>query len=257
MLNSKIFSRISRGTFLVFFCIVFLSGCSWFDFWSKKEPARITPEGLYQSGVELYQKGKYERSIEKFQRLKEEYPLSKFAILAELGIADSFFSDDKYIEAEAAYTDFLNLHPTNVNLPYVIYQIGMCHYNQMMSIDRDQTETVRAAKEFEKLIALYPSSQYTFMAEKMLKECKKRLGEHEFYVGRFYFKSKKYKAALKRFETIAREYPNMGLDYKVSYFIHETKRMIDVTEQKEQEEKAKLEREKQQKELKKISEKKS
>jgi len=210
------------------------SGCSWIGL-DKKEVERITPEGLYQSGVELYQKGKYDKSIESFQKLKEEYPLSKFAIMAELGIADSYYSDEKYIEAEAAYSDFSNLHPTNVNLPYVIYQLGMCHYNQMMSIDRDQTETIKARKEFDKLISLYPTSQFAFMAEKMLKECKRRLGEHEFYVGRFYFKSKKYKAALKRFETIAKDYPNTGLDYKVSYFIHETKRMIDITQQKENE----------------------
>ncbi len=204
---------------------------------------RATPEGLYQLGVEYYKDGKYDKATESFQRLKEEYPLSKFAVMAELGIADSLYSDEKYMEAEAAYSDFLNLHPTNVNLPYVIYQLGMCHYNQMMTVDRDQTETVKARMEFERLISLYPNSQFTFMADRMLKECKKRLADHEFYVGRFYYKSKQYKAALKRFETIAREYQGLGLDYQVSYFLHETKRMIDVTTQKEQEEKAKKDKE--------------
>ncbi len=230
--------------------LVLLSGCSWLGFGQKKMTGRVTPESLFQNGVQYYQDGKYDRAIESFQKLKEEYPLSKFALMAELGIADSFFSDDKFIEAEAAYSDFLNLHPTNINLPYVIYQLGMCHYNQMMSIDRDQSETIKAKNEFEKLISLYPNSQYTFMAEKMLRECKRRLGEHEFYVGRFYYKSKKYKAALKRFETILREYSNVGLDYKVSYFMHETKRMIDIDEQKEKEAQEKKEKEQKAKELK-------
>jgi outer membrane protein assembly factor BamD len=143
-----------------------------------------------------------------------------------MGIADSFFSDEEYGEAEMAYNDFINLHPTNENLPYAMYQLGMCHYNQMYTIDRDQTETAKARKEFERLIARFPGSKFSFMAEKILRECKKRLGEHEFYVGEFYFKRKKYKAALKRFETIERDYANLGLDYKVNYFIAETKKRL-------------------------------
>jgi len=221
---------------LTAFLLISICGCGWFsDLFRTKEPARVTPESLYQRGVELYRKGSYDKSIEVFQRLKEEYPLSKFAIMAELGIADSYFSDDKFVEAEASYSEFINLHPTNPNLPYVIYQLGMCHFHQMMSIDRDQTETKKAKKEFERLIAQYPSSQFSFMAEKMLRECNQRLGEHEFYVGRFYFKSKKYRAALKRFEAIARDYPNIGLDYKVSYYIHETRRLLEVQEREEAE----------------------
>jgi len=50
--------------------------------------------------------------------------------------------------------------------------------------------------------------------------------EHEFYVGEFYFKQKKYQAAMQRFETIAREYPNLGLDYKTSVYIQETKKEL-------------------------------
>jgi outer membrane protein assembly factor BamD len=96
----------------------------------------------------------------------------------------------------------------------------------MLSIDRDQTETVRAAKEFEKLLARFPDSKFSLMAEKMLRECRVRIAEHEFYVGEFYFKQKKYQAALKRFETINREYANLGLDYKVSAYIQETQKRI-------------------------------
>jgi len=207
--------------------IFFLSGCGWWkDFWKRSERTRATPEGLYSRGVEAYQDGRYKRAVESFQRLKEEYPLHQMAIMAELGIADSYFSDEGYAEAELAYNDFINLHPTNENLPYAMYQLGMCHYKQMFSIDRDQTETKKARKEFERLIARFPSSKFSFMAEKMLRDCKQRLGEHEFYVGHFYFKINKYKAALKRFEIISRDYANLGLDYKVAYFIGETKRRL-------------------------------
>ena len=52
------------------------------------------------------------------------------------------------IEAVLAYTEFINLHPTNENLPYVMYQIGMCYYNQITTIDRDQSEGFQGLKAF-------------------------------------------------------------------------------------------------------------
>ena len=214
----------------VIILISFLSGCHW---WSGTRMDRATPEGLYESGYSRYQDSDYKEAIESFQRLREEYPLSKFAIMAELGIADSYFSKKEYTEAEMYYSDFMNLHPTNENLPYVMYQLGMCHYKQMSGVDRDQSETLKAKKEFERLISRFPSSKFAFMSEKKLRDCRKRLGEHEFYVGHFYFKIKKYKAALKRFETVAREYPNLGMDYKLSYFLHETKRLLEQEEWEE------------------------
>ena len=218
----------NKRVFLALLTVVFLlSGCKiWLPWGKKVEMARSTPEGLYQQGLQDYKSGDYKRSIELFQRVKEEYPLSTLAIVAEMGIADAYFSGKQYPEAELVYSEFLNLHPTNENLPYVMYQIGMCHFNEITSIDRDQSETFKALKEFERLMARFPGSKFSFMAEKMVRECRKTLGEQEFYVGEFYFNIKEYASALRRFEKIVREYPNVGLDYKVSYFIAEAKRRI-------------------------------
>lgn len=47
-----------------------------------------------------------------------------------------------------------------------------------------------------------------------------------FYVAKFYLRQKKYHAALSRFEELTRAYPNVGLDYKVEYYINETKAKI-------------------------------
>jgi outer membrane protein assembly factor BamD len=205
------------------FLLCCLAGCSFF----KKGPlVKGTPEGLYARGSAEFHDGKYKKAREYFTRLKDEYPLHKLAILAELGIADSFYTDKDYLEAEGAYNEFLNMHPTNENIPYVIYQLGMCHYNQKGTIDRDQTGTIQARKEFEKLIARFPDSKFSLAAGKYLRECKQDLAEHEFYVGQFYFRQKKYSAALRRFEGIARNYANVGLDYKLEYYIAETKRKI-------------------------------
>jgi outer membrane protein assembly factor BamD len=241
------------------FCI---AGCQ-LSLFKKDAMVKGTPEGLYSRGALEYQDGNYKKAREYFTRLREEYPLHNLASLADMGIADSYFSDksyftDKgYVEAETAYNDFINLHPINENVPYAIYQVGMCHYHQIEAIDRDQTEAVKARKEFEKLVARYPESKFVTMAEKLIRECKQKQAEHEFYVGKFYFIQKKYQAALTRFEKIAREFANIGLDYKVEYLISETKIKIAEEEKlkKDQEAKEKAKGEKKAKEKQKTASK--
>jgi len=206
--------------------IMSLSGCV---LWGEGGfGLRETPEGLYQQGYENYQDGDYSDAIEFFQRLREEYPLSRYASMAEIGIADSYYSKKNYASAETEYVNFIDFHPTDENVPYAMYQLGMCHYKSMLDVDRDQTQTYRAQEAFDRLIAIFPNSKFSFMAEKRLREVKQRLAEHEFYVGHFYYRNEEYRAALKRFKKIADDYADLGLDYKVSYFLHQTRRQLEI-----------------------------
>lgn len=230
-MRSKIFYKNSPFKLIVtvLLLLVFLSGCqiSFLNlFGGGKTRVRSTPEGLYSAGAHEFGKKKYTNAREYFTRLKEEYPLHELAVMARIGVADSYFSQKKYAEAENEYNDFIVFHPTNENVPYAIYQVGMCHYNRIEAIDRDQSSTIMAKREFEKLVSRYPESKFSLMAEEKIRDCKQKLAEHEFYVGQFYFKQKKYQAALARFETIEREYANIGFDYKTKYFINETKEKI-------------------------------
>jgi outer membrane protein assembly factor BamD len=230
---------VSKIILLALLLPLIFSGCSYFNIFSKSEKPKATPELIYSQASAEYKDGHYKKAQESFLRLKEEYPLHELAILAEVGIADSLYSDKEYADAENAYNDFVSLHPTNENVPYALYQLGMCHYNEIGAIDRDQTETIKAKKEWEKLVARYPESKFSSMAEKLIRECKQKLAEQEFYVGRFYLRQKKYQAALSRFERVARDYANVGLDYKIEYYIKETKAKIAEEEKKKKEEEKK------------------
>jgi outer membrane protein assembly factor BamD len=238
----KMFGKIMRLRVVIFALLLLwlFSGCSFFN---KHEMVDGSPEGLYSRGAVEFQKSNYKKSREYFLQLKEKYPLHNMAILAEMGIADSYYSDKEYAEAENAYNDFISLHPTNENVPYAFYQVGMCHYNQIGSIDRDQTEAIKAGKELERLVTRFPESKFSTMAGKLIRECKQKMAEHEFYIGQFYFRQNKYQAALARFEKVARDYANVGLDYKIEYFINETKIKIVEEERLKKVEEEKLKKE--------------
>ena len=168
--------------------LVFLTGCqiSFSNLFGSKPRFSSNPEGLYANGAYEFSKKNYDKARQYFTRVKDEYPLHEMAILARIGIADSYFSQKKYTEAEGEYSDFIIFHPTNENVPYAIYQTGMCFYNQIGAVDRDQTYTIKARREFEKLVVRYPDSKFSIMAEKMIRDCKQKMAENEFYVAPVY-----------------------------------------------------------------------
>jgi len=233
-----------KNVSIVLAFLLICSGCSFnldminkdniMSFFKSSQPVRNTPEALYSRGTAEYQNGNYKKAQSFYTRLKEEYPLHELSVLATLGIADSYFSRKEYSDAQTAYRDFTTFYPTNENVPYALYQLGMCHFLEIEAVDRDQSELINAKREFEKLVARFPQSKFSILAEKKIRECKTKMAEHEFYIGNFYFKQNKYAAALQRFEVIAREYPGVGLDLKVESYIEETKKRLEAEEKSKQ-----------------------
>jgi len=210
----------------------FLSGCSW---WSKKE-TKPTPQEMYNNGLKLLNNKKYDQAAEAFRRLKEEFPLSHYTPLAELRTADALYLDKNYAEAITQYEEFKKLHPLHSEIPYAIFQIGMAHFKQMLTIDRDQTATEKAIEQFRYLIENFPQSQHITEAKEKMRLGQLRLAEHEFYIGHFYFRTKKYKAALGRFEGVLHKYPGLGLENKINLLIEKCREVIAKEEQKKEKE---------------------
>jgi outer membrane protein assembly factor BamD len=193
-------------------------GCGLFKSETAKELER-TPESLLSEGLEAYQRKRYERAIESFQKLKDRFPYNQYAIVAELKLADSYFLNGDYELAATAYKEFEKLHPANEIIPYVVFQLAMCYFKQMPSIDRDQSYANRSAQEFERMIKTFPKSEYVSQAQANLITARKNLASHEFYIGEFYFKGQNYEAALGRFESILRQFPDTPPPPKINDYI--------------------------------------
>ncbi|MBW1896087.1 MAG: outer membrane protein assembly factor BamD [Deltaproteobacteria bacterium] len=202
-----------------------LFGCAWFQ--PKEEK---TARGLAEEGMEAYRDKDYKQAIESFEQLKDWFPFSQYAILAELKIGDAHYHRKEYEEAIYAYEQFENLHPKNEAVPYVVYQTGRCYFDRLHSIDRDQSTTHQALRIFSKLIRTYPQSPYAKKANDHIRICNKNLAEHEMYVGIFYYKSKHYEAALERFKTVLRAFPDLGVHHKAIEYIPLCQAKIDDAE---------------------------
>ena len=217
-------SKRLRVIVIFFFVLSCMSGCSFLGF--GKKDRQDSPEELMSKGMNEFRKGDYKEAVELFQKLKDRYPYSKLAVHAELKLADSLFKRKEFEEAAETYIEFERLHPRNEAIPYVIYQQGMCHFLRMGKIDRDQTSAKNAVKEFERLQRKFPDDPFSMMAERRIRKCISNLAEHEFYVGRFYYKSGHYVAALKRFEYLINHYPDAGQYEETLVYISKCKEKL-------------------------------
>ena len=209
---------------LALVAISLCSGCSWLGF--GKDLNEKPAYDLVQDGIDAYDKGNYTDAIKNFEQLKDWYPFSKYAILAELKIADAHYHLHEYAEAIQAYEEFEQLHPRNEATPYVIYQIGRCYYEQIDTIDRDQTSAQKALNVFRRLNRQHPNDSHALRSRTHILKCLKSLAGHEFYVGRFYFKSKHYKAALSRFKAVVTQYPDVGVHHQALNYIAQCEALV-------------------------------
>ncbi len=216
-----------KKSILIVILLLFVSACggskpggllSWF----KKGPEVEAPDPelsqLIDKALKYYRKGHWELAEEAFRAIKDRYPDTPYALWAELKLADCKFYARQYLEAIVLYEEFEKLHPTNEAIPYVVYQIGTCYYKLMLPPDRDQTFTKKAIESYERLIERFPDSPYVAEARKRIKECRERLGEHELYVARYYFRTKRYRAAYWRLLYLLQTYPDTQAAHKARTF---------------------------------------
>jgi len=194
--------------------VIVCSGCAWFGAREERSAQELASDGMDE-----FKNGDYKDAIESFESLRDWYPFSVYAILAELKIADAHYHLRQYEEAIFAYEEFENLHPRNEAVPYVIYQTGLCYFDQIDTIDRDQTPVQKAFDAFRRLQKQFPGDAYAKKAGEHIKKCLKSLAGHDFYVGLYYYKTKRYKSAIYRFRKVISEYPDVGVHQKALQYI--------------------------------------
>jgi outer membrane protein assembly factor BamD len=168
---------------------------------------KLPPETLFKQGEKLYAKKKYDAAAEKWRKAKDTTTSPILRTAVELKLADALYYDEKYIEAAAEYENFRKLHPKNPKAPYSLYMRGLCNYYQVEKIDIDQTPVKNAIVLFEMFLQEYPDSDMTPKVREKLAECKTRQADYEMYVGKFYYRTDKYDAAIGRFEEALQKYP--------------------------------------------------
>ncbi len=199
---------------IVCICLLaLLSGCA------TTPPVANTPEAQFKEGERLYAGKHYDDAIAEWKKVKENPAAPELAVQAELKIADAQFADKKYIEATASYEEFRKLHPNHEKNPYALYRLGLCYFKQITGIDTEQTPVKNAVTMFEIFLRDYPISEYAADVKEKLEICRTKQLQYEIYVGRFYFRTEKYQAAIKRLEEALARYPKSPIQDETLFYL--------------------------------------
>jgi outer membrane protein assembly factor BamD len=133
--------------------------------------------------------------------------------------AEAYFKQKDYIEAGGEFQRFLDLHPLHEWADYALFRLGMTHFLQFKTIDRDTEPARKALETFQRLLAVYPDVEYAEEATKKMEECRRILAENQLYIGRFYYKKGAYPSAIQRLTLLLDRYGDLPPAEEGLYFL--------------------------------------
>jgi outer membrane protein assembly factor BamD len=167
---------------------------------------------IWEAGHKAFEKKQWESARQHFRRIIDAFPQSQYAPDARISLGDAYFNeggDANYILAVSAYRDFVTLYPSHPKADYAQYQTGESYFRRRHGPDRDQTPTLEALNEFDRLLEAYPRSPLVEDAKQRIRDCRQSLARAEYLAGYFYQRTRKAcRAAIGRYEGILAEFPD-------------------------------------------------
>lgn len=200
----------------VLLLVLFVVSCSGKQ--AVKPAEKFDPEKAFTVANGEFEKKEYDKARASFLEVKNRDLSKKFAPQAQLKIADSYVKEDESELAVAEYKKFLDAYPDHQYAPYAQYQIAMVYFNQIEGPERGYGGAARALAEFEKLKKMFPRNPYKDVVDLQIEKCRNIIAEYEFLVGKYYFNNDAYNAAIGRFETLLRKYPDYKGESEVLFY---------------------------------------
>lgn len=184
--------------------IATLAACSSSD--KTPEYVEQPVEQLYNDAHNAMIAGDYVTAAQKFDEVERQHPYSVWATKSQLMAAYSHYENEKYDEAIIALDRFIQLHPSNKDVPYAIYLKGLSYYEQISDVGRDQLMTTMSQDAFSDLIRRFPTSKYARDARLKLDLTFDHLAGKEMEIGRYYISRNQCIAAVNRFKVVIEKY---------------------------------------------------
>jgi len=185
---------------LMLVCMVAFASCS------KKMSPNMKADESMSRGMDLFARKKYEKSIPMFEHTLMEAENPQMAAKAQLFLADAYFLDKQYSEAIPAYEQFLEIYGDTKDANTAMLRLGLSHYANLSSIDRDMAAVEDSLTAFTKLRDTSPSFAREFELNKKIVELRGMLADRELYVAKFYFRIKQPDSAEGRLKYLINNY---------------------------------------------------
>jgi outer membrane protein assembly factor BamD len=192
--------------------------------------ANLDKETIFEQAEAQYAEKEWQRARELFAFVYDSFPNDPLGHKAALRVADTYSVKNdvtNLTEARLRYRDFANRYPNDPDRDYALLMVGHTYSARKLRPDRDLSDIQEALAAYQQLINLYPNSRYMSEGESRIHDLKELLAEHDYVVGQFYFKNKRYAGALWRFENIRDNFPNYSKIDTVNAKISELETKIE------------------------------
>ncbi len=206
-----------------------LGACSSND--EEPEYVERPVEELYNRAVDLLNAGSYDEAAQAFEEVERQHPYSVWATKAQLMSAYALYEDNTYDDAVVALNRFIQLHPGNRDIAYAYYLRGLCYYEQIADVKRDQVITREAMSNLREVVTRFPDSRYARDARLKIDLARDHLAGKEMAVGRWYLSQDQYLSALNRFRTVVERFDQTTHVPEALYRLVEVNMILGLTEE--------------------------
>ena len=198
-----------KRLFIIFFLFLFVISCSKENIKKsviEEKNLEFQVAEAYEKGLEALELGDVIFAAKKFNESETLFPQSKWAPRAALMAAYSYYTQDYYENAIAELERFIRIYPYYKNLDYAYYLMALCYYEQIIDEKKDLKTILKAKENFIFITKNFPNTEYALDADFKIDLINDTLASKEMYIGRYYFKKKKWISAINRFRTVVDEY---------------------------------------------------
>ncbi|MBC7102943.1 MAG: outer membrane protein assembly factor BamD, partial [Parvibaculum sp.] len=163
-------------------------------------------EQIYNKAMDHMEAKEYIPATKEFDEVERQHPYSEWARRSMLMGAYANYKVNQYDEAILSAQRFISLHPSNRDVPYAYYLIGLSYYERISDVGRDQKMTENALNSFYELTRRFPASEYARDAKLKIDLTLDHLAGKEMEIGRYYLNRSDYIAAINRFRIVIEKY---------------------------------------------------
>ena len=188
------------------------AGCSAFDELTGKDDDKDAKyverpvDQIYADAWKEINDENWVQAAKQFDEVERQHPYSIWARRAMLMSAFCYYQGNKYTDAINAADAFISLHPGSKEVAYAFYLKAISLYEQIVSVDRDQTNTEQALTALQDVVQRFPNTEYARDASLKVDLTLDHLAGKEMDVGRYYLVRHDYIGAINRFKVVVERY---------------------------------------------------
>ena len=182
--------------------LFFMVGCGWANPFDDNIPYKTR----FEDGLEFFEEEKYPKAAQQFNIIVERASHTDLGDDALFFLAESYFLDEDYPFALIEYEKLVSRMGFSPYIEKTRWRI--CETLMALSPNyyHDQESSKKAITEIQQFLDDYPSSDYSFGADNLIKDLRLRLAEKSMETGELYFKLKAYDSAIVSYKIVINEY---------------------------------------------------